>query len=95
MPARDDVCESETPKPVHARAPSPAPRGLVALLFVPAALMWTFVEAGRVAPAGLPRHVWRSTLLWTGVVTATGILFGEVGQPLLEWLPRARVAYSG
>lgn len=80
---------------------------MVALLFVPAAiplrvlllaglaLMWTFVEAGRLAPVGLKRHGWRSTLLWTGFVTATGILFGEVGQPALEWLLRARVDYSG
>ena len=65
------------------------------LLLAGLALLWTFVEAGRLAPVGLRRHGWWSTLLWTGVVTATGILFGEVGQPLLEWLLRARVDYSG
>lgn len=80
---------------------------IVALLFAPVtiplrvlllagtALLWTFVEAGRLAPVGLRRHGWRSTLLWTGAVTATGILFGEIGQPLLEWLVGIRVDYSG
>tara|TARA_Y100000815_G_scaffold267583_1_gene287315 strand:+ start:349 stop:999 length:651 start_codon:yes stop_codon:yes gene_type:complete len=80
---------------------------MVALLFAPVAiplrvlllaglaLLWTFVEAGRLAPVGLRRRGWRSTLFWTSVVTATGILFGEVGQPLLEWLLGTHVDYSG
>ncbi|WP_103097095.1 CPBP family intramembrane glutamic endopeptidase [Novosphingobium guangzhouense] len=65
------------------------------LLLAGLALMWTFVEAGRLAPVGVRRHGWRATLLWTGGVTGTGILFGEVGQPLLEWLLATHVDYSG
>lgn len=66
---------------------------IVALLFVPVAiplrvlllaglaLLWTFAEAGRLAPVRLRRPGWRPTLLWAGGVAATGILFVGVGQP--------------
>lgn len=59
------------------------------------ALIWTFLEAGSLAPIGLGRHRLSSTLAWgVGIFVAVS-LFGEIVQPTIERLLGIKVDYSG
>lgn len=74
-------------------APVPIPWRV--LVLAGAALVWTRVEAGTLAPLGLGRHGWRATLGWAAGLFLAGLISGELVQPAVARLFGTPIDYSG